>query len=154
MTRAFVGLGANLGDRERSIRAAVEALERTPGVRTVAVSKLRDTAPVGYADQPDFLNGVVELETTLSARALLDVLLAVERSLGRTRDGPRYGPRTIDLDLLLYGEELIDEPGLTVPHPALGERLFVLEPLNELDERLEIPGMGALETLLRKLQSA
>lgn len=154
MTRAFVGLGANLGDRERSIRAAVEALERTPGVRTVAVSKLRDTAPVGYADQPDFLNGVVELETTLSARALLDVLLAVERSLGRTRDGPRYGPRTIDLDLLLYGEELIDEPGLTVPHPALGERLFVLEPLHELDERLEIPGMGALETLLRKLQSA
>ena len=118
------------------------------------MSDLRETAPVGYREQPDFLNGVAALATTLAPRELLDVLLAVERSLGRTREGgPRFGPRTIDLDLLLYGDEVIDEPGLTVPHPRLHERLFVLEPLHELDPTLRIPGIGALETALRKLQS-
>jgi 2-amino-4-hydroxy-6-hydroxymethyldihydropteridine diphosphokinase len=95
----------------------------------------------------------VELETGLSPRALLDALLAVERSLGRSRDGPRFGPRTIDLDLLVYGAETLEEPGLTVPHPRLAERAFVLDPLLELNPGLVIPGLGALETLLRKLQS-
>ena len=145
MTRAFVGLGANLGDREETIRAAVAAL---PGV--VAVSELRETDPVGVADQPRFLNGVAALETRLSARELLDTLLAVEQRLGRERR-ERWGPRTIDLDLLLYGDAEIDEPGLTVPHPRLHERRFALEPLAELASGLHVPGRGTVEELLAAL---
>jgi 2-amino-4-hydroxy-6-hydroxymethyldihydropteridine diphosphokinase len=110
-----------------------------PDVRVVAVSRFRETDPVGYADQPRFLNAACLVETDLSARALLERLLVVERSLGRERAGPRFGPRTIDLDLLLYGDETIDEPGLTVPHPRLAERRFVLEPLAELDHDLTLP---------------
>jgi 2-amino-4-hydroxy-6-hydroxymethyldihydropteridine diphosphokinase len=153
VTRAYVGLGANLGDREASLRAAVERLAQTPGIEVIAVSTFRETEPVGFLDQPRFLNGAVALETELPPRALLEALLAVERSLGRTREGPRFGPRTIDLDLLAYGDETVDEPGLTVPHPRLGERAFALEPLLELDPALILPGMGALEAVLRKLQS-
>jgi 2-amino-4-hydroxy-6-hydroxymethyldihydropteridine diphosphokinase len=152
MARAYVGLGANLGDREATLRAAIAALDATEGVQVSAVSALRETEPVGYLDQPRFLNGAVALEATLAPRELLDALLAVERSLGRTRGGPRFGPRTIDLDLLLYGEESIDEQGLTVPHPRLHERAFALEPLAELDPDLVVPGHGPLETLLRKLE--
>ena len=130
MTRAYVGVGANLGDREATIRAALAAL---PGV--VGVSQLRETDPVGVVDQPPFLNGAAALETDFSPRELLDALLAVERELGRERR-ERWGPRTIDLDLLLYGDETIDEPGLTVPHPRLHERRFALEPLADLDPEL------------------
>jgi 2-amino-4-hydroxy-6-hydroxymethyldihydropteridine diphosphokinase len=118
----------------------------------VTVSTLRETDPVGYKEQPRFLNGVVELETELSPRELLARLLAIEARLGRVRgQGPRFGPRTIDLDLLLYGEESVDEPGLTVPHPRLHERRFVLEPLAELDPALEIPGRGPVQALLAGL---
>jgi len=131
--RAYIGLGSNLGDREDTLRAAVERLAATPDVEMVAVSSFRESDPVGpVTDQPRFLNGAVELETTLPARALLDVLLAIEDDLGRTRTGPPGGPRTLDLDLLLYGDERIDEPRLQVPHPRLHERSFVLEPLQEL----------------------
>ena len=151
MARAYVGLGANLGEREETLRAAVAGLEATGGVEVVAVSAFRETDPVGYVDQPRFLNGAVALETSLTPRELLDALLAVERSLGRTRDGPRFGPRKIDLDLLLYGDESLDEPGLTVPHPRLHERAFALEPLAELEPELVVPGHGPLETLIRKL---
>ena len=153
MTRAFVGLGANLGDREASIRHAVELLSQTAGVDVAGVSTLRETDPVGYLDQPRFLNGAAELETTLPARALLDRLLEVERALGRERTGPRYGPRTIDLDLLLYGDERLDEPGLRVPHPRLHERAFALEPLAELDPALGVPGCGPVQALLAALHS-
>jgi 2-amino-4-hydroxy-6-hydroxymethyldihydropteridine diphosphokinase len=133
VTRAYIGLGANLGDRERTIRAAVAELAAEPGVDVVAVSTLRETDPVGpVRDQPRFVNGAVAVETTLSARALLDLLLRLEAAHGRTREGPQGGPRTLDLDLLAYGDEEIDEPGLTVPHPRLEEREFVLEPLREL----------------------
>jgi 2-amino-4-hydroxy-6-hydroxymethyldihydropteridine diphosphokinase len=145
MTRAYVGLGANLGDREATIRAALDAL---PGL--VAVSALRETDPVGVVDQPSFLNGAAALETELAPRALLETLLAVERGLGRER-GERWGPRTIDLDLLLYGDEAIDEPGLAVPHPRLHERRFALEPLLDLDPELEIPGRGRVADLLAGL---
>jgi 2-amino-4-hydroxy-6-hydroxymethyldihydropteridine diphosphokinase len=113
---------------------------------------MRETDPWGLADQPRFLNAAARLQTTLAARDLLGELLAVERDLGRSREGPRWGPRTIDLDLLLYGDETIDEPGLTVPHPRLHERRFVLEPLADLDPALVIPGRGSLETLLAGLQ--
>jgi 2-amino-4-hydroxy-6-hydroxymethyldihydropteridine diphosphokinase len=131
--RAYVGLGANLGRREETIRRAVEALAATPGTCVVAVSALRETDPVGpVTEQPRFLNGALALDTSLSARELLERLLEVERCLGRTREGPPGGPRTIDLDLLVYGDERIDEPGLQVPHPRLRERRFVLEPLAEL----------------------
>jgi 2-amino-4-hydroxy-6-hydroxymethyldihydropteridine diphosphokinase len=154
MTRAYVGLGSNLGDREATIRAAIRELASRPGVEIVQVSGLRETDPVGLLDQPRFLNGAAAVETELSARELLDRLLDVERRLGRTRDGRRFGPRTIDLDLLLYGDEQIDEPGLEVPHPRLHERLFALEPLADLDAELVVPGRGPLADLLAGLQSS
>ena len=148
MTRAFVGLGANLGDRERTLRAAVDALAEEDGIEIVAVSTLRETEPVGVGDQPPFLNGAAGLETTLTAPELLERLLVVEQRFGRVRVPGEHGPRTVDLDLLLYGEEEIDEPGLTVPHPRLHERRFVLEPLAELAPGLVIPGRGDVESLL------
>jgi 2-amino-4-hydroxy-6-hydroxymethyldihydropteridine diphosphokinase len=152
--RAFVGLGSNLGDREGTLRAAVGRLRGLPETRVLGVSLLRDTEPVDYLDQPRFLNGVVELETELSARRLLGELLRLERSFGRDRDSaPPRGPRTLDLDLLLYGQETIDEPGLEIPHPRLHERRFVLEPLAELDGALEVPGRGQVQTLLARLDS-
>ena len=149
MTRAYVGLGANLGDREETIRAAVAALGEDDGIEVVALSALRDTEPVGVGEQPRYLNGAAELETTLTARELLLRLLAVEQRFGRIRVPGEHGPRTLDLDLLLYGDEAIDEPGLTVPHPRLHERRFVLEPLAELAPGLVIPRRGDVESLLR-----
>jgi len=137
--RAFVGLGANVGDPPRAIREALSQLTREDGIRVAKVSGLRETDPVGYEDQPRFLNGAAELETSLSARELLERLLAIERRLGRVRgDGPRFGPRTIDLDLLLYGEETIDEPGLQIPHPRLHERMSHLDELDEFEAELEL----------------
>jgi 2-amino-4-hydroxy-6-hydroxymethyldihydropteridine diphosphokinase len=154
LTRVFVGLGSNLGDREGMLRRAVEAVSELPETEVSRVSTLRDTEPVGIVDQPRFLNGVVEIETGLSPRELLEGLLAIERSLGRVRSGvPPGGPRTIDLDLLLYGDVRIAEPGLEVPHPRLHERRFVLEPLAELDPALEVPGRGLVEALLAELDS-
>jgi 2-amino-4-hydroxy-6-hydroxymethyldihydropteridine diphosphokinase len=152
MTRSFVGLGANLGDPRGQIEEAVELLRAEPGVEVVAVSTLRETDPVGYEDQPRFVNGAVELRTTLGPRELLARLLAIELRLGRVRgEGPRFGPRAIDLDLLLYGDEVVDEPGLQIPHPRLHERRFALEPLAELDPALEIPGRGPVQALLAGL---
>ena len=151
MTRAFVGLGANLGDREATIREALRLLGERDDVRVEAVSELRETEPVGLTDQPRFLNGAARLETTLAPRALVDVLLETERALGRVRS-ERWGPRTIDLDLLLYGEATtLDEPGLTLPHPRLHERRFALEPLAELAPGLEIPGRGRVEDVIARL---
>ena len=151
MVCAFVGVGANLGDRERTIRTALERLGEREDVDVVAVSALRETDPVGYVDQPRFLNAAAELRTSLEPRALLEALLAVERELGRTRDGPRFGPRSIDLDLLLYDDVVLDEPGLTLPHPRLHERRFALEPLSELAPGLEVPGRGTVESLMASL---
>jgi 2-amino-4-hydroxy-6-hydroxymethyldihydropteridine diphosphokinase len=149
--RAFVGLGANLGDREKTLRRALDLLAAEPGIELRAVSTFRETAPVGYVDQPRFLNAAAELETTLPPGELLDRMLAVEQALGRERTGPRFGPRTIDLDLLLYGDETIDAPGLHVPHPRLHERRFALEPLAELDPNLELPGHGSIQAVLAGL---
>ncbi len=151
MARVYIGLGANLGDRDETIRRALERLAAEDGFELVAVSSLRETDPVGYEDQPRFVNGVAALETALPPRDVLDRLLAVERELGRTRDGPRYGPRTIDLDLLLYGDRIVDEPGLAVPHPRMTERRFVLEPLAELDPQLVVPGRGPIQAFLSGL---
>jgi 2-amino-4-hydroxy-6-hydroxymethyldihydropteridine diphosphokinase len=154
VVRAFVGLGSNLGEREVTLRAAVKRMRALPDTEVSRVSSFRDTEPVGNLDQPRFLNGAVELETALSARALLGALLELERAFGRDRNaGPPLGPRTLDLDLLLYGDQTIDEPLLTVPHPRLHERRFVLEPLVELDPDLEIPGQGSAQALLAELHS-
>jgi 2-amino-4-hydroxy-6-hydroxymethyldihydropteridine diphosphokinase len=148
--RAYVGLGANLGPREVTLLRAVDLLAAANGVEVVAVSQLRETAPVGVVDQPPFLNGAVAIETSLTARELLDVLLETERALGRVR-GKRWGPRTVDLDLLVYGAETVDEPGVRVPHPRLAERRFALEPLADLDPALLIPGLGTVSATLAAL---
>ena len=151
MHTAYIGLGANLGDREATLRRALQLLAAEPGIEVTAVSAFRDTAPVGLLDQPRFLNAAARIATRLGARELLERLFAVERALGRTRTGPRFGPRTIDLDLLLYGDVVLHEPGLTVPHPRLHERAFALEPLAELDPGLVIPGRGDVKSLLAAL---
>ena len=152
MATAYVALGANLGDRNATIRAALERLDAVPGLSVEAVSSLSETDPVGpILDQPSFLNGAARLEAALTPRELLTALLAVEADLGRVREGPPGGPRPIDLDLLLYGQERLEEPGLTVPHPRLHERRFVLEPLAELEPGLKVPGKGTVEALLAKL---
>jgi 2-amino-4-hydroxy-6-hydroxymethyldihydropteridine diphosphokinase len=147
VTRAYVGLGSNLGDRERLIAQAAEL------IGAVRLSTVIETEPWGYGNQPMFLNAVAELETQLTPRQLLDHLLDVERRLGRERIGPQWGPRTIDLDLLLYGDETIDEPGLVVPHPRLAKREFVLRPLAELVPSLKIPGIGTVQDTLAGLSS-
>lgn len=148
MTTAYIGLGSNLGDREALIARAAELIGAT------RLSTVRETEPWGLEQQPLFLNAVAEIETGLTPQQLLDQLLDVERRLGRERIGPRWGPRVIDLDLLLFGDQTIDEPGLVVPHPHLHERRFVLEPLVELDPLQRIPGNGTVQELLAGLQSA
>jgi 2-amino-4-hydroxy-6-hydroxymethyldihydropteridine diphosphokinase len=152
MHTAYIGIGSNLGEREVTIRHALELLASDPDLEVEAVSAIRETDPVGVVDQPRFLNAAIRLTTELAPGLLLERLLAVEHKLGRVRDGERYGPRTIDLDLLLYGAEIVDEPGLCVPHPRLAERRFVLEPLAELDPGLVVPGLGPVQALLAKLE--
>jgi 2-amino-4-hydroxy-6-hydroxymethyldihydropteridine diphosphokinase len=151
MSRAYVGLGSNIGDRGEMLERAVALLAASPGIELTGVSTVRETDPVGFTEQPRFLNAAAAVETELGPRALLERLLQIEGALGRTRDGPQFGPRTIDLDLLLYGQQRVDEPGLTVPHPRLQERRFALEPLAELDPALEVPGRGAVQALLAAL---
>ena len=155
VVRAYVGVGANLGDREATIGRAIDLLGAAPGIEVTAVSLLRETDPWGPVEQPRYLNGVVEFETRLDPRALLEVLLSVEQALGRDRTGERWGPRTIDLDLLVHGEVVLDEPGLTVPHPRLTERRFALEPLAELAPDLVLPGQTAtVQALLDALDAS
>jgi 2-amino-4-hydroxy-6-hydroxymethyldihydropteridine diphosphokinase len=153
VTRAYVGIGANLGDREATICRAVELLAAEPGIEVVATASLRETEPWGPIPQPRYLNGAVALETSLAPRELLERLLEVERALGRVRDGERWGPRTLDLDLLLHGDHVLVEPGLEVPHPRLHERAFVLEPLVELDPDLNVPGRGRVADLLTAFEA-
>ena len=152
MHTAYIGIGSNLGERESTIRDALALLAADPELEVEAVSSIRETDPVGMVDQPRFLNAAIRLATDLAPYPLLERLLAVEQQLGRVRTGERYGPRTIDLDLLLYGDEIVDEPGLRVPHPRLAERRFVLEPLAELDPGLVIPGLGPVQGLLAGLE--
>jgi 2-amino-4-hydroxy-6-hydroxymethyldihydropteridine diphosphokinase len=145
---AYIGLGSNLGDREENLRGALERLNELGRVR---VSSFRETEPVGVTDQPRFVNAAAELETDLSPQDLLARLLEIERDLGRDRARERrWGPRTIDLDLLLYGDQVLDEPGLKVPHPRLDERRFVLEPLHELAPELSLPDGRRVVDLLQE----
>lgn len=137
MPTAYLGLGSNLGDRRRNLDQAVAALDRAPGIRVTRVSAFRITAPFGVQDQPEFLNGVVEIETDLAPLALLAAVKGIEAELGRT-PSYRWGPRLIDIDILLYDRLRCKSPELTLPHPGILERPFVIEPLAELaPERLE-----------------
>lgn len=140
--RAVVALGSNLDDPQGRVRRAFGELGGLPGTRVLARSSLWKTAPVGYADQPAFVNACALVETTLSPRDLLEGLLAIERAHGRVRDMPN-GPRTLDLDIVLYGETALHEEGLTLPHPRAHERAFVLAPLLEVWPDAMIPGRGS-----------
>lgn len=131
MVTAYIGIGSNLGDREKNIRDALKHLNQTDGIRVIKMSSLYETEPVGGPVQGKFLNGAVMIDTELTARGLLKELQAIEEKLGRVRQLP-HGPRTLDLDILTYGEEVIDEEGLKVPHPRMHKREFVLKPLIEI----------------------
>jgi len=143
---AYLALGANLGDRLANLQAAVDALDEIPGVRVVRSSRVYETAPVGGPEQPEYLNAVVEVRTELPPRGLLAACLAVEDDMGRVRT-ERWGPRPIDVDVLTYGTEAVDEPDLVVPHPRMHERGFVLAPLAELDADPPLPGGRRLASI-------
>jgi 2-amino-4-hydroxy-6-hydroxymethyldihydropteridine diphosphokinase len=143
----YIGLGGNLGDPVATLRDALDRIARLPGVELGAVSSAYESAPVGVTDQPPFVNAAARIVTDLPLRDVLAGLLAVEQELGRVRT-VRFGPRTCDLDILLAGAEVADEPGLAVPHPRLAERRFALEPLVELDPALSLPGGRSLSELL------
>lgn len=146
-TSAFVGLGSNLEDPVTRVRTAMRQLGELPGTAVRRKSSLYRTAPVGYADQPEFINAVVELATELDASALLAALLAIEARHGRVRS-MRNAPRTLDLDLLLFGEQASNAPGLSLPHPRMHERAFVLVPLAEIAPDALIPGLGRVREVL------
>jgi len=153
---AFVGLGSNLGDSVDLLQSALEALGRLPRTRVECASGFYRTPAWGFVAQPDFVNAVAQLRTSLPARALLSAMLGIERDAGRVRreDGSdRWGPRTLDLDLLLYGDHTIDEPGLQVPHPHLHERAFALVPLVEIAADSSIPGRGRAGVVLASMAS-
>lgn len=153
---AIVGLGANAGEPVAAVRAALVALDLLPGTRLLRASRLYRTPAWGLRDQPDFINAAASVETTLGPRALLERLLAIERAFGRVRaaDGSdRWGPRTLDLDLLLHGDAVVDEPGLRVPHPHLHERGFALLPVMDVAPDAAIPGIGPVRDALRALSA-
>jgi 2-amino-4-hydroxy-6-hydroxymethyldihydropteridine diphosphokinase len=146
---AFIGLGSNLSDPKNQLINAIAALDALPSVRLVKYSSLYGSAPIGYLDQPDFVNAVAELATDLSPRDLLETLLALELDFGRMREFVN-APRTLDLDVLLYDDLRYHEHGLTIPHPQLHLRAFVLQPLLEIAPTIEIPGLGLAEHLLQQ----
>jgi len=150
LTTAYIGLGSNLGDRRAQIEAALADLGRLGGVEVTAVSRLIETEPVGPSQQSGYLNGAAAIRTTLDPRRLLEAMHAIEASHGRDRaNEQRWGPRRLDLDLLLYGQETLDEPGLTVPHPRLHERMFVLGPLSLIAPCAIHPVLGVSVQCLR-----
>ena len=152
---SYIGLGSNLGDPETQLTSALAALDGIPDTGLVRCSSFYRSKPLGPGGQPDFINAVALLDSGLTAIALLARLQSIENRQGRVRDGIQWGPRTLDLDMLLYGTEIIDEPGLIVPHPEMRHRNFVLIPLLELAPDIEIPGLGRADKLLagRVLQS-
>jgi 2-amino-4-hydroxy-6-hydroxymethyldihydropteridine diphosphokinase len=153
-TLALLGLGSNLGDREATLRSAIDALGSTDGIEVLAVSAFIVTDPVGRTDQPSFLNAAVKLRTVLSARELLQACLDIEGRHGRQRN-ERWGPRTLDIDLLLFGDCTINEPGLRVPHPRMHERLFVLAPAAEIGPDMRHPVLKRdVASMLLTLQGA
>jgi len=150
--RVFIGVGANLDNPEMGVRRAIEALGQIPETRLVASSSLYRTAPVGYLDQPDFVNAVTELETRLDPPALLTQLLSIEQRFGRKRS-TRNAPRTLDLDMLLYGDRQMRSENLTLPHPRIAERAFVLVPLAEIAPEVTIGHLGTAAQLLETIRA-
>ena len=143
----WIGLGSNMGQATDQIEQAIIALTEEPGLELTARSSLYRTAPMGYVDQPDFINAVIRASSGIGCYLLLDLLQKIERRFGRTRNGVRFGPRSLDLDLLMYADQIVSSPQLELPHPRMHERLFVLEPLAEIEGDLTIPGRGQLSTL-------
>lgn len=154
MTLAHIGVGSNLGDSRRIVADAIAAIAALPSTRAWRSSAHYATPPWGRLDQPPFVNAVVEIDTALDARELLAALLDIERAAGRVRDGSRWGPRVLDLDLLLYGDEIVSEPGLSVPHPHIAQRAFVLLPLAELAPDRDVPGAGPVRDLVARVDIA
>ena len=153
--RAYVGLGGNVGDVEDTMMEALMAIDGLPQTSIRAQSRLYRSPPWGRTDQDDFINAVIELRTRLAARVLLDYLLEVETRFGRVRgEDDKWGPRTLDLDLLIFGEESLNLPGMHVPHPRIHERAFVLVPLAEIAATLQIPGRGQVSELLAAIDSS
>ncbi len=154
--RACIGLGGNIGDVAMTLRSALAALDAVSDTRVLRASRFHHTPAWGVEDQPEFVNAAAVLETTLAPRALLGELLRIEREHGRERadDDGRWGPRTLDLDLLLYGDARIDEPGLVVPHPRMHLRAFVLVPLAEVAPEAEVPGQGRVDALLAAVDAS
>lgn len=150
----YVGLGSNQDQPVRQVRTACRELADLPATRLLICSPLYKSAPLGPPDQPDYVNAVAALETGLTAAALLTELQALETHHGRVRGAVRWGPRTLDLDLLLYGDAVIDTPALQVPHPGLPERVFVLYPLVDIAPELEVPGQGPVRQLLARCAKA
>lgn len=148
---AFIGIGSNLNDPARQVRRAIDALSRSRQMQLTAVSSLYRTPPVGDTEQPDFCNAVARIKTDLSAGALFDVLEELEQRAGRTRDTRRWGPRVLDLDLLLFGETQLESSELTLPHARMHERAFVLVPLVEIAPDIVIPGLGRAAKYLDRL---
>ncbi|PTA70564.1 MULTISPECIES: 2-amino-4-hydroxy-6-hydroxymethyldihydropteridine diphosphokinase [unclassified Stenotrophomonas] len=154
MTRAWIGLGANLGDAAHTVRAAIAALDDLPATRLLQASRLYATPAWGNEDQPPFVNAVAAVLTDLPALELLQAMLGLERQFGRVRDpAVHWGPRALDLDLLLYGEQVLDLPDLKVPHPYLHERAFVLVPLAEIAADLAIPGHGRVQDAVMRVDA-
>jgi 2-amino-4-hydroxy-6-hydroxymethyldihydropteridine diphosphokinase len=146
VTRVYIGIGSNLSEPRRQVERAIDELTQLPDTRLLASSRLYRSAPLGPVEQPDYINAVAALDSDLDAHALLDELLRIELAHGRVR-GERWGPRTIDLDLLLYGDEVINDDRLTVPHPGLRQRNFVLYPLRDIAPDLVIPGNGTVSAV-------
>jgi 2-amino-4-hydroxy-6-hydroxymethyldihydropteridine diphosphokinase len=145
---AGIGLGSNLAGPAAQLATAFAALAQLPGTRLLAQSPLYASPPLGPPDQPDYINAAALLATDLSAQELLQALLLIEQNQGRVRAGLRWGPRTLDLDLLFHGAARISEPGLEVPHPHIAARRFVLQPLHDIAPAQEIPGLGRVDFLL------
>lgn len=154
MTLAYVGLGSNIDDPRQQVATAIAALDKLPSTRLSRYSSLYRSAPWGMVDQPDFFNAVAELQTELDAASLLEKLLEIEHRLGRRRDGLRWGPRRIDLDLLVHGVEATMSATLQLPHPRIGERAFVLMPLAEIAPDLELAGIGVITERLREIDTS
>lgn len=149
---AYIGVGSNLQDPSQQVKDALVALDLIPETRCIQSSSLYRSKPMGSTDQPDYINAVVELETSLSARKLLQQLQNIEDRHGRIRGAGRWDSRTLDLDILLFNQEVIDSPDLKVPHSGMHERAFVLYPLYEITSDLQIPGQGSLRSMVKTLE--
>ncbi|MEO8671939.1 MAG: 2-amino-4-hydroxy-6-hydroxymethyldihydropteridine diphosphokinase [Tahibacter sp.] len=153
MSTAYVGIGSNLGDSVAIVRAAAQSLDQVPKTHVLRLSALYVTPPWGDIEQPDFINAVAEIDTQLAPRVLLTELLAIEARAGRQRDATRWGPRLLDLDVLLYGNLRVDEDGLQIPHPRLRERAFALLPLADLVPQHNVPGQGRVAEMLARIDT-